>query len=248
MKRAELLRSTGFNVCAVQETLRTKYTGYIHTELKRILGSVEDEVVDAVLSNVQNRLYELPVESDLSDLVFDCIRKEVLEAQRNNRLSKAVGEIPLLQNAAWNASPEKPDDMRLDVLLLHLSEKQRKYFLDRYYFFRQNTKVNSRYERKITRLINGKGIATFRFKHLGIPRRRIQPNQYVDYLDRIENYYIGRSIKRSAVWESPRISCGLAVRLMERDYRIASKSIPISCLAIVVLVLFTILIQLLNTV
>jgi len=78
MKREELYRNAGFNSTNIEDVLYANYSNYIYKEAHRIAGYISDDTIEKVLKNTCIRLPEISQNSDVSCLVFDCLRKEIL--------------------------------------------------------------------------------------------------------------------------------------------------------------------------
>ena len=132
MKKASLLRDTAPDQASVLGALRALYANQILAELNRLLHGVDREMIERVLQKVYDRLPELPRDCDVSYLVFACIRQEAVDTCRSR---PALCRSAMLKQATapW------PETMPLEQVLESLTGEQRKYFLDRYYYLREET-------------------------------------------------------------------------------------------------------------
>lgn len=239
MKREELYRNVGFNSTNIVNVLYANYSNYIDKESNRIAGYTSNDITERVLKNTSTRLSEISQDCDISCLVFDCLRKEILADYKQSLKSYDKVSNLLLTEAEFNYMEKENDDLRLDVVLLFLSTKQRKYFLERYYYLRDDIKINKRYEKIIFRLFNGKGIASFRFRYFQIPNKKVTSKRYVDYLDRLDASYLEQFSKKECVLIAHKISGVSATCVIaEHQYNIAKYSVPISLVFVLFLFLF----------
>lgn len=237
MNKAKLFKMTRFSQDSILRILQETYQDSIRQDLIRMLGFSEEKIIDVILQNVHARLPEISTDCEIEHLVFDCVRKEVIRYYKTQPYSTSP-IASILREARWREDTSTLDDARVDLLMLFLTKKQRKYFLDRYYYFRQDVTKKTRYEFVISRLINGKGIAAFRFRELKIPKKSVRSKDYVDYLDRLNGFYLGNFDKSGLLLESPRIiNVPGTIRMLERHYRITMYSVPICCMTILLMML-----------
>lgn len=231
MKKASLSQNTAPGSEQVLRALRAAYAGEIYRELTRLLGSADKEAIEGILEKVHVLLPELPPECDVSHLVFHCVRREAVRK----------GRSPVLKDAARSGTPSPAEDARLELVLTTLPEKQKKYFLDRYYYLREDVPLHPGYERTIARLFQGKGAARRRFRETRLPEAHIPPEAYAGYLDRLEPSGLLLLRESSPSGESSRFDLStVSGRLAARQHRIARYAIPIACLLVLLglLILF----------
>ena len=238
MNRQELYRQAGFGAASILQVLRANYTNYVCDEMTKIMGHADADIAEIVLENVYSRLSEIDVDCQIEFLVFDCLRKELLDRCRRTANLRCSAKNLTLREAEISDFHSEKDDLRLDIVLLFLSIKERRYFLDRYYFLRDDIKFNARYEKTIYRLFNGKGIAAIRFRYFGIPSKTITSKRYVDYLDHLDLSCLGKILSNKTAITNRATGMPALYSIAERQYSIARYSAPISL--IIVLILFVI--------
>lgn len=169
-----------YNQNNITQVIRNDYFQYIKDEVQRLAGHVDDSIIEDIISDVAVNVSTVWDDCDISFLVFDCIRKKVISVCKTDAVVRAQTNIDILRESEFPSAHSLVDDLRLDIVLLFLSKKQRKYFLERYYYLRNDIRINRRYERVIYNLFNGKEIASLRFRHFDIPYKKVTSDLYVE--------------------------------------------------------------------
>lgn len=103
---------------------------------------------------------------------------------------------------------------------------------------RNDIRINRRYERIIYKLFNGKGIALLRFRHFNIPYKKVTPKLYADYLDRLDNSYLGQLNTEKTFIVCRNVSdVPNMIIIAEREYGITKISVPICFILLLFFVL-----------
>lgn len=217
MKKASLLRDTAPDQASVLGALRALYASQISAELNRLLHGADREMIERVLQKVYDRLPELPHHCDVSCLVFDCVRQEAVDTCRSR---PALCRSAMLKEAAapW------PETVPPEQVLASLTGEQRKYFLDRYYYLREETPFCPGWEQTAARQLRGEGPAG------NIP--------WAAWFARLTPATLHRLTGGETEAEDTRSeSTDLRQRIRARYLRIAKYSIPISCALLLLMLL-----------
>ena len=243
MTKEELYINSTFNKNKLIQIIRAEYSNYICMICDKVIGFSNQNIVDSILNKVNDIIDKVHVNCDITSLVFDCTRKEIIKILRTDSvLYKSVDNILLAEADLFSYVSEK-DILRLDIVLALMTHRQREYFIKRYYFLDDRLKVNKRYEKAIRKLFAGKGISKYRYEYFNIPKIKVPTNEYVVYLDKMDENFLDYIILESR--ESKRLSSMVKVSnivlLAEREYVIAKYSIPISLIIVLCLCLSFIL-------
>lgn len=97
--------------------------------------------------------------NEIENIVIDCFRKHVLELIRTGNAQPQKSCLLLAEFAAApNEGPNKDDELALQRIFSYFKRKQFDYFINRYYLFNE-VNYNCRMERRIAKLMKGRGIA-----------------------------------------------------------------------------------------
>lgn len=238
MNKRQLLQLANYNQNNIIQVIRNDYFQYIKDELRRIVGHADNSIIEDIINDAAVNLSTVWDDCDISFLVFDCIRKKVISVCKTDAVVRAQTNIDILRESEFPSAHSPVDDLRLDIVLLFLSKKQRKYFLERYYYLRNDIRINRRYERIIYKLFNGKGIASLRFRHFNIPYKKVTPKLYADYLDRLDNSYLGQLNTEKTFIVCRNVSdVPNMIIIAEREYGITKISVPICFILLLFFVL-----------
>ena len=170
-----------YNQNNITQVIRNDYFQYIKDELLRIVGHTDNSINEDIINDAAVNLSTVWDDCDIPLLVFDCIRKKVISMCKADAVVTAQTNVDILRESEFPSAHSSVDDLRLDIVLLFLSKKQRKYFLERYYYLRNDIRINRRYERVIYNLFNGKEIASLRFRHFNIPYKKVTSDLYMEF-------------------------------------------------------------------
>ena len=219
------------------QIVHNNFLQYIKDELCRIMSYSDDMIVEEIIHDVVVCLPKVWDDCSVSTVVFDCIRKKVISLCKEDAKILIKTRTEILKEAKFPEDNYILDDLRLEVVLFFLSKKQRKYFLERYYYLRDDVKENKKFERTISKFFNGKGIASFRFRYFKIPRKKVTTDLYVDYLDRLNYTCLSQlNVDKSTIICPNILDVSYPIIIAERNYSITKYSIPI---CFVILFLFT---------
>lgn len=185
MRRSDLYRHADFRTGKAIRVLSSEYRSMIRNEQRKIIGREDPSVTERTLALVYTRLGDAALDESLNALVFDCLRKEILRKLRREPRIAGESSNPVLRAYTCNPDASATDDLRLDIALMYMRPKVRRYFLNRYYYLRKGLRREG-YEDQILRLMSGRGEASVRFRCFRIPSRQIHSDQYADYLDRLD--------------------------------------------------------------
>lgn len=238
MFRDDIYRLGLFNAQHITTHLHNKYANYIRDEYKRITGTdIQQQTIDSILSSVQLRLPEISANCDIEILVFDCLRKDILKKAKKDKNFLSTISPSVLENIDFNADCDNCE-LILECVLSLLSKKQSKYFLDRYYFLK-DLKINNRYERLISKLFRGKGLASARFRYFGITGKKQSTIPYILWLDNLNFQNIEfMSDGTVAIISEKFLSYPIFYQIWERQYRRTKYTIPILLFLMIILVVF----------
>lgn len=170
-----------YNQNNITQVIRNDYFQYIKDEVQRLAGHADNSIIEDIINDAAVNLSTAWDDYDISFLVFDCIRKKVISICKTDTVVRTQSNVDILRESEFPRNHSPVDDLRLDIVLLFLSKKQRKYFLKRYYYLRNDIRINRRYERVIYNLFNGKEIASLRFRHFDIPYKKVTSDLYVEF-------------------------------------------------------------------
>lgn len=226
MNRIELYQKTGFNSEFIHTLLHNEYDSYIKKEYKRILGDMSVISTDLVIENTYNRLQEISTETDISILVFDCIRKDVFyRISKDTELRKKIG-LHSLKNCT-NLFDDTKQSLALKIVLSLLSRKQQKYFFDKFYYLK-NIKAIKKYDRVIKKLFAGKGVAKYKFKFFKIKPIQTDDDWYINCFQNLNFSSLHFLSNGRVLIVSNEISkMPLFYDLLERQHRISSAVVKI---------------------
>ena len=127
--------------------------------------------------------------NEIENIVIDCFRKHVLELIRTGNAQPQKSCLLLAEFAAApNEGPNKDDELALQRIFSYFKRKQFDYFINRYYLFNE-VNYNCRMERRIAKLMKGRGIAwPIRWKRTKL----LTPGNtnYVGYLDSMPEFFL----------------------------------------------------------
>lgn len=234
MTRDELYRKSLSNPQYLDFYLHSKYDEYIQKEYIRIVGKdFYQGITDAVLSTVHIRLPEISMDCDIRVLVFDCLRKEILRKARREGDFDCAQNCSVMKDTTLSITDEVPSQL-LEIVLPLLSKKQLRYFLDKYYYFK-DVKVNKRYERLFSQLFRGKGIASARFEYYKVIPNKTEAIPYALYLEYLDFRKIEFLSDGSIIFLTDTLlGTPILYKLWERQYRISKYTI----IVLVILALF----------
>lgn len=75
MKKSDLYETANHDKERILRTLRAAYAGRILSDLNRLRGSADKDMIERVLEDVHARLPEISPECDVSLLVTDCVHR-----------------------------------------------------------------------------------------------------------------------------------------------------------------------------
>lgn len=75
MKKSDLYQTANHDKEHILRVLRTAYAGQILSELNRLQGSADRDMIEGILENIHARLPEISLECDVSLLVTDCVHR-----------------------------------------------------------------------------------------------------------------------------------------------------------------------------
>lgn len=187
----QLYRGSAGNSHNVKALIDRECRSVIEKQAVRLLGRAPKELVDHVLRQTQLRLFDVAGDCDVNLLAFDCLRKEIFSQLRERSGMPASVPNPILRE--YVPCKEKTDEgKRLDVALALMTGKQREYFFYRYYFLNQEVPYQKKFEKSISDLFSGKGMAAHRFRYFGIATVPATPSLYLDCLCDLDPFYISR--------------------------------------------------------
>lgn len=181
---SELYRINMGNPDNMLQSLHIEYDGYIYQELRRIVEDASSDMSDRIIRDVKVRLSELELDEDVKTLVFDCLRKEVVDMCRMDASFCSRAKSPLVRTIATYRRTSK-EALKLSVVLSLMSAKIQAYFLDRYYYFK-DVAVNKQYEQQIADIFSGKGFARIRLQHHKLPIQAASIAEYVCCLNELD--------------------------------------------------------------
>lgn len=184
MKEIELYENGVFTLESQIDVLYNTYQSKLSETSVRLFGyDLSGSDYDIIWNDIKSRHTEFCHCNDLYNIVFDCYRKYILDGIMTNRLvitnSKSV-----IKNISGFDSMKKDIDENINCifsLFFYLSEKQFKYFCDRYFFLKDDVEYNEKYEKKIAKIMELKG-AFRRMKLYGIKPLKAEPDYYPYYL------------------------------------------------------------------
>ncbi len=157
---------------------------------ERLLENADEVIkVEEIFELVLKRQGPYCDSNTIWNMVYDCFRKYVLELVRSGQATPKVSCILLKEYADNpNEGPNKDDELALQRILSYFKRKQFDYFINRYYLFNE-VNYNRRMERRIAKLMKGRGIAwPIRWKRTKL----LTPGNtnYVGYLDSMPEFFL----------------------------------------------------------
>ena len=132
-----------YNQNNITQAIRNDYFQYIKDELRRIVGHTDNSIIEDIINDAAVNLSTVWDDCDIPLLVFDCIRKKAISVCKTDAVVRTQSNVDILRESEFPRNHSPINDLRLDIVLLFLPKKQRKYFLKRYYYLRNDTKVNN---------------------------------------------------------------------------------------------------------
>ncbi len=176
-----------------QGTKEFIYRYYSELEVfgERLLENADEVIkVEEIFELVLKRQGPYCDSNTIWNMVYDCFRKYVLELVRNGQAMPKASCILLKEYAdnPPNEGPNKDDELALQRIFSYFKRKQFDYFINRYYLFNE-VNYNRRMERRIAKLMKGRGIAwPIRWKRTKL----LMPGNanYVGYLDSMPEFFL----------------------------------------------------------
>ena len=190
MNRTDLYRNGIFSNSDIYQVLQVKYQNYIDSEINRLLGYTNNKMSNKVLSCVCARLQEISMDCDILSLIFDCIRKIILNQYIQDFQYHNTVKNQLLRGYIKDTEKDQADKLRLEIVLAFFFFWQREYFFGRYYYLNDCILINKRYERIISRLYEGRDIASIRFHYFKLKRKKANPSRYITCFNYLDSFYI----------------------------------------------------------
>ena len=156
MTKEELYRNSMFNENIRIQLLENNYSDYICLTCNRLIGFSNQILINQIICRTNKRMEKISMDCDISSLVFDSIRKEVLELLRKDEELHQTINHKLLQKTDIFTNISECDVLRVDIVLTLMLPKQREYFIKRYYYLDDTIDYNIKHEKKISGLFNGK--------------------------------------------------------------------------------------------
>lgn len=155
-------------------------------------NSIQTIKIEEIFEKVLERQGDICYSDTISNIVYDCFRKYILEKIRLGQAFLKASCILLTEfSPKMNVGPNEDDELALQRIFSYFERKEFDYFINRYYFFDKEVEYNRRMERKIARLMNGRGAAwPIRWKKTKV----LPPGaaNYVGYLDSMPEWFLNQ--------------------------------------------------------
>lgn len=240
MTQNDLYLNVGFDNEEVNHALLSYYRPYIEENSMRLLG--QRDIIDpvSVIKDVLSHLPDYPVMSDMQPLVYHCFRCRMSDFLVANEYSIPPSNKLLLEYAKQlnNHGGTYHIHNDLNAILSFFDRKMFQYFIERYYYFRDEIPFDNRIEKKIQALFAGKGdIRAFRL-FTGMQTYPAGSGFYMEYLSELPIHFIEQIGSEEAI--IPHASA-LRYSLLQIHFNAANKSIPIVLFIFAVFTLIMIL-------
>lgn len=174
------------------ETYIYRYYNELETKTTFLVDDPSKVIkIDEIFKRIRKRQGYFCDENLIGNIVYDCFRKYVLEKIRDDDVKPQKGCIVLCEyQKNKSKGPNKDDELALQRILSYFNRKQFDYFINRYYLF-QEVHYNRRMERRIAKLMNGRGAAwPIRWKKTKV----LPPGaaNYVGYLDSMPEWFLNQ--------------------------------------------------------